>query len=211
MKKNSTFFSEKKFPLGRGHFFFLSDIGLLSGTRTWPSWLQNLVPLLSCSFDCLFLYFLGPSVSWFSKKNKKNPFVLFRVCHGTQIGETLSNYFQIRETLSSYFQIGATLPIYLHPAVCLFFKCICHYFVKTKFLTHKTKFLTQIGETLPMHPAVCLQEEGDSVDFWEISSTVWPCPHDSHHPCATCLAENPSLAKRIKEEEEEEEVDRERA
>ena len=127
-----------------------------------------------CSFTFLFLRLLVPLLSWsfsflvFQKKQKKNPFVLFRVCHGTQIGETLPNYFQIRETLSSYFQIGATLPIYLHPAVCLFFKCICHYFVKTKFLTHKTKFLTQIGETLPMHPAVCLQEEGDSVDFWEV-------------------------------------------
>jgi hypothetical protein len=28
---------------------------------------------------------------------------------------------------------------------------------------------TQIGETLPMHPAVCLAEEGDTVDFWEVS------------------------------------------
>ena len=46
----------------------------------------------------------------------------------------------------------------------------------------------------------------------QISSTVWPCPHDSHLPCAKCLAENPSLAKRVpQKEEEEEEVERERA
>ena len=43
------------------------------------------------------------------------------------------------------------------------------------------------GESLPMHVAVCLAEEGDCVQLYEVSSTTWPCPHDSYESCKVCL------------------------
>ncbi len=38
-----------------------------------------------------------------------------------------------------------------------------------------------------MHAAVCLQSEGDCVALTEVHWSVWPCPHDSHEACATCV------------------------
>ena len=43
------------------------------------------------------------------------------------------------------------------------------------------------SEAMPMHVAVCMAEDGDCAQLYEISWTVWPCPHDSYQSCQACL------------------------
>jgi hypothetical protein len=75
--------------------------------------------------------------------------------------------------------------------------------VKGMFLLKHVDGAEDVGETMPVHPAVCLHQDGDAVEMWEISAKAWPCPHDSYSPCSRCLRQKSllPLTPRVNEEE----------